>query len=651
MIGLFETDPAGRVLAADSVSTRLSATGGTMIGRTPWTAATPTRRTEIERDWSSRTTEGFDTDFDIGIDGIIRRAHVVMSPRLGADGTLLGYLGTVVVDHADDNAHHVLDRTPDIVWSVDDAGAITFANESTRRLVGPARVDNLASTLRDQVPRALLIGDLSHWRGDVVVRDTVGDSLTLDCTVVRTPDGGFTAWCRDVTSSARLHAELAHQATHDALTGLPVRQLFLRRVAEAVERSRIDGRALAVLYVDIDHLKIVNDTFGHDDGDAFIALIGRRLVASTRPDDVIGRMGGDEFVVLCERVGDETAALDLAERIIAAAAEPVVLHGQRMSTGVSVGVATWKPTDRSVALNGAPLDVALELVRRADTAMYRAKTRGKGRCEPFTDAMSHAVERRGRLRLDLERALAEQQLHLVFQPIAALHTGRVEAAEALLRWEHPTEGVLTPADFVDLAEETGLVVPIGAWVVDEALRVLASWIADGRADRHFRVHVNVSAHQVVHVGFVEDLTTAVRRHGLAPGNLSIEYQSDVLDDDEAARTLRSLHRLGFVLTIDDFGGHRSSLSDLRASTPHFVKLAGSFVRPLDVDDRDDPMVRGLVQLAHGLDVSVIAAWVVSNHQLQRLRALGCDYVQGFHVARPTRADDFDPTNVASRVLG
>ena len=218
MIGLFETDPAGRVLAADSVSTRLSATGGTMIGRTPWTAATPTRRTEIERDWSSRTTEGFDTDFDIGIDGIARRAHVVMSPRLGADGTLLGYLGTVVVDHADDNAHHVLDRTPDIVWSVDDAGAITFANESTRRLVGPARVDNLASTLRDQVPRALLIGDLSHWRGDVVVRDTVGDSLTLDCTVVRTPDGGFTAWCRDVTSSARLHAELAHQATHDTLT-------------------------------------------------------------------------------------------------------------------------------------------------------------------------------------------------------------------------------------------------------------------------------------------------------------------------------------------------------------------------------------------------------------------------------------------------
>lgn len=651
MIGLFETDPAARLIVADPVTSQLAASSGTALGRTPWAAATATRRTEIEQAWSSRATEGFDVDFDIGVDGTVRRARVVMSPRLGTDGTLLGYLGTMIVDDSGDDVRDVVRRTPDVVLSVDATGRVTFANESTRRLVGAARIDNLASTLRDQLPRALLRGDLEHWRGEVVVRDTRGDTSTLDCTVVPASDGGWTAWCRDVTSSARLHAELAHQATHDALTGLPARPLFLRRVAEAIERARTDGHPLAVLYVDIDHLKVVNDTLGHDDGDEFISLIGRRLVASTRPDDVIGRLGGDEFVVLCERVGDETSALDLAERIITASAEPVVLHGHRIATGVSIGVATWKPTDRSSGPNGAPLDVALELVRRADTAMYRAKARGKGRCESFTDAMSHEAERRGRLRLDLERALADRQLHLVFQPIAALHTGRVEAAEALLRWEHPTDGVLTPADFVDLAEESGLIVPIGDWVVDEALRVLASWIADGRADRHFRVHVNVSAHQVVDVGFVEGLTAAVRRHGLVPANLSIEYPSVVLDDDEAARTLRSLHRLGFVLTVDDFGDRRSSLSDLRNSTPHFVKLAGSFVRPLDVDDRDDPMVRGLVQLAHGLDVSVIAAWVVSDHQLQRLRALGCDHVQGFHVARPVRADDFDPAAVATRVVG
>ena len=647
MIGVFETDPAARLVVADAVMSRL--TGGTALGRTPWSAASATRRTEIERAWSTRTTEEFDTEFDIGIEDQVRRARVVMSPRLGADGTLLGYLGTVVVDDLDDPFHRVARRTDDIVWSVDDNGSVTFFNEATRRLVGEASVANLASTLRDQLPRALLAGAIESWRGEIVVRDTTGDTRTLDCSVVTTPDGGFTVWSRDVTSSARLHTELAHQATHDALTGLPSRQLFLRRVAAAVERSRVDGHPLAVLYVDIDHLKVVNDTLGHDDGDNFISLIGRRLVASTRPDDVIGRMGGDEFVILCERVGDENTALDLAERIISASAEPVVLRGRRIASGVSIGVAIWKPGDRSSTPDGSPPDIALELVRRADTAMYRAKARGKGRCESFTDAMSHEVERRGRLRLDLERALADQQLHLVFQPIAALHTGRVEAAEALLRWDHPTEGLLTPADFVDLADETGLVVPIGDWVVDEALRVLESWIADGRADRHFRMHVNVSTHQVVDTGFVESLTAAVRRRGLTPANLSIEYHSGVLDDDEAARTLRSLHRLGFVLTIDDFGDRRSSLADLRTSSPHYVKLAGSFVRPLDVDDRDDPMVRGLVQLAHGLDVSVIASWVVSNHQLQRLRALGCDHVQGFHVARPVRADDFDPTAIVPRV--
>lgn len=651
MIGLFETDPAARLIAVDSVSARISSSGGSAIGRTPWASASPARRNDIERDWSSRTTEGFDTEFDIGIDGVVRRARIVMSPRLESDGTLLGYLGTIIIDQPDDDTRHVLHRTPDVVWAVDESGAVRFANESTKRLVGDGRVDNLASTLRDQVPRALLVGDLEHWRGDVVIRNAMSDPTTLDCTVVRNPDGGYTSWCRDVTASARLHAELAHQATHDALTGLPGRQLFLRRVADAVERSRIDGRALAVLYVDIDHLKTVNDMLGHDDGDAFISLVGRRLVASTRPDDVIGRMGGDEFVILCEGVDDETTALDLAERIISTSAEPVVLHGHRMSTGVSIGVATWTPADRSDTLNGTPLEVALEMVRRADTAMYRAKMRGKGRCESFTDAMSHEAERRGRLRLDLERALADDQFHLVFQPVAALHTGRAEAVEALLRWNHPTEGVLVPADFVELAEEAGLVVPIGSWVVDEALRVLASWISDGRADRHFRMHVNVSSQQVVDTSFVEGLAAAVRRHGLSPANLSIEYRSNVLDDDEAARTLRSLHRLGFVLTVDEFGDRRSSLSDLRTITPHYVKLAGSFVRPLDVDDRDDPMVRGLVQLAHGLDVSVIAAWVVSNHQLQRLRALGCDLAQGFHVARPVRADDFDPTAVAVRING
>jgi diguanylate cyclase (GGDEF)-like protein len=431
---------------------------------------------------------------------------------------------------------------------------------------------------------------------------------------------------------------LAHQATHDALTGLPNRQLFVRNVAEAVERARVDGRAPAVLYVDIDHLKNVNDSLGHDSGDTFIAVVGRRLSASTRPGDVVGRIGGDEFVVLCEGVGDEATALDLAERVNAAVADPVILHGTRVATGVSIGVAVWKSADDS----GSTIEAALDLVRRADTAMYRAKTRGKGRCEVYSDAMRADARRRVRLGDDLERALADDQFDLVFQAIVATHTGRVDGAEALLRWRHPTEGVLTPSAFLDLAEESGLVVPIGNWVIDESARLLARWIAEGRVDRRFRMHVNVSPRQVIDADFVDHLTTTVRRHGLAPANLGIEYGASSLADSEVVRALQSLRRLGYLLVIDDFGDDDSSLGHLRSCPSHFVKLHGSFVRSLGQDDRDDPMVRGVIQLAHGLDLSVIASWVGSAEQLVRLRALGCDHVQGFHVARPVRADDFDP---------
>lgn len=651
MIGLFETDGSARILVADDVATALIANRGPVAGRTPWAAASPTRRTDIEREWTTRSTDGFETHFEITTDDVTRRARVVMSPRLATDGTLLGYLGTVVVDRIDDDPTRVVHHTRDVVFTVDVDGGLTFANDSTRRLVGSERVAGLASTVHDQVPRDLLRGSIPDWRGDVVVRDLVGDTITLDCRVMRSSTGGFIAWCRDVTASARLHAELAHQATHDPLTGLPDRQLFVRHVAEAIERARVDGRALAVLYVDIDHLKTVNDTLGHDSGDEFIGIVGRRLAASTRPGDVVGRMGGDEFVVLCEGVGDDGSALDVAERIVTAAAEPVTLSGHRLATGVSIGVASWHPNDRLGTAHDGPSEVALELVRRADTAMYRAKSRGKGRCETFTEAMGREAARRGRLRLDLERALADDRLRLVFQPIAALYTGRVEATEALLRWDHPSEGILTPSDFVDLAEETGLVVPIGDWVVDRSLATLAAWIADGRADRHFRMHVNVSLRQIVDSELVEKLVAAVKRHGLTPANLAIEYRADVLHEAEAARALGSLRRLGFLLTLDDFGDRRSALSDLTDCAPHYVKLAGSFVRPLDVDDRDDPMVRGVVRLAHGLDAAVIASWVVSDRQVERLRAIGCDHVQGFHVARPIRADDFDPSVIEPRLIG
>ena len=653
VIGLFATDPAGRVISADTVAATLGSANGSLLGRAPWSAASPARRVEIERlfaDWRAggvdpARSERFEIDFDVARDGEWHSVRIALSPRFADDGTLVEHSGVALVDAVEpsDEFSRLVHTTADVVLLVDGSGDVAFANDAARRLVGEAHVSRLASAVRDQMPRALLVdhsnGETDTWRGEVTIRDAFGDACTLDCTVVPASRRGFTAWCRDVTSSVRLNAELAHQANHDALTGLPNRQLFVRRVAEAIERARVDGRAPAVLYVDIDHLKNVNDSLGHDSGDTFITTVGRRLSTSTRPGDVIGRIGGDEFVVLCEGVGDEATALDVAERVNTAIAEPVILQGTRVATGVSIGVAVWHPGDDA----GSTLDAALDLVRRADTAMYRAKTRGKGRCETYSEEMRADARRRVRLGDDLERALADGQLELVFQAIVATHTGRVDGAEALLRWRHPTEGLLTPSAFLDLAEESGLVVPIGDWAIDESARLLAHWIAEGRVDRRFRMHLNVSPRQIVDADFVENLGAIVRRHGLMPANLCIEYGTAALADAEAMRTLQSIRRLGHLLVIDDFGDERSSLGHLRSCPSHFVKLDGSFVRPLGQDDRDDPMVRGVIQLAHGLDLSVIASWVGSAEQLVRLRALGCDHVQGFHVARPVRADDFDPS--------
>ena len=642
-VGLFTTDPAGRLTAADATTTRLI-NGGSPLGRSPWAAAGPSQRTEIERRWAERRDDEFDTTFDLVIDDSLHSVRVVMTPHLTADGALVGHSGTIIVTTSTttDEFSRLVRITPDVVLVVRSDRTVAFANDAARQLVGDTHLKRFADAVLDQVPRALLTDVASTWRGEIDFRDARGDTRTLDCTVVRTDE--FVIWCRDITSSVRLRTELAHQATHDALTGLPSRQLFVRRVAESIERARVDGRAPAVLYVDIDHLKNVNDQWGHSSGDTFIATVGRRLAASTRPGDVVGRIGGDEFVVLCEGVGDDTTALDLAERVKAAVTEPVTLQGTRVSTGVSIGVALWRSTDDS----GGTIDAALELVRRADTAMYRAKSRGKGRCEVYSDSMRDDARRRIRLANDLERALAENQWSLVFQAIAATHSGRFEAVEALLRWNHPSEGILTPSTFLDPAEESGLMVPIGEWVVDESARCLASWIADGRVDRHFRVHVNVSPRQIVDSGFVDHVASTVERHGLTPANLCVEYGTTALADDDAVRSLQSLRRLGFLLAIDDFGAADSSLAHLRTCPSHFVKLHGAFVRPLGRDDHDDPMVRGVVQLAHGLDLSVIASWVGSAEQLERLRTLGCDLVQGFHVARPLAADDFDPSAITRR---
>ena len=440
--------------------------------------------------------------------------------------------------------------------------------------------------------------------------------------------------CRDVTEASRVHAALAHQATHDALTGLPNRSLFSRRVAEAVDRSRRERRDFAVLYVDIDRLKDVNDTLGHEFGDALITTIAKRLAITTRPGDVVGRIGGDEFAVLCERTDTESTALDVARRVCAALASPVVLRGIEVASGASVGVAT----NRDLSLDLSAIDAAQQLVQRADTAMYHAKARGGGGCSLFDDSMRDATQRRARLTADLERAVVDRRLHLEFQPIVRGHDARLVACEALLRWDHPTEGLLVPGSFIALAEQSGLIVPIGDWVLDDAARTLARWIDERRVNRQFRMHVNVSARQVADPHFVEKVVTITGVHGLVPANIALEFDESLLDRDDTLRTLQSLHRHGVQLTIDHFGRGGSSINTMRQGPADYVKLDASLTSSVGLGD--DSLFRSVVQLVHALSASVVAEHVTSASQQDRLRSLGCDYLQGHHIGRPARAEYF-----------
>jgi len=520
----------------------------------------------------------------------------------------------------------------DLVVAVDREGRVIHANPAARRFSeGAVGLADLVAAIQTQMPRSIT----ERWRGEVALRDSRSNPVVLDCEViVQTGSVHWSAWCRDITETSRVQAALAHQATHDALTSLPNRTLFSRRVAEAIERSRRDGRDLAVMYVDIDRLKDVNDTLGHDFGDVLITTIARRLAVNTRPGDVVGRVGGDEFVVLCERTDDDDTALEVARRMCSALSAPVVLRGIEVASGASVGVATSRGLSRTTS----SLDAAQHLMRDADTAMYHAKARGGGASALFDDAMRSEASRRARLAVDLERAVGERRLHLEFQPIVRAHDSRLVACEALLRWEHPTEGLLAPASFIDLAEQSGLIVPIGDWVLDEAARTLALWMDEGRVNRKFRVHVNVSARQVADPHFVEKVTTISGLHGLTPANVALEFDETLLGRDDTLRTLQSLHRIGVQLTIDHFGRGGSSLTTLRNGPADHVKLDASLTGTVGFGD--DSLFRSVVQLVHALAASVVAEHVTSPSQHERLRTLGCDYLQGHHIGRPMRAEHF-----------
>ena len=582
------------------------------------------------------------------------------------DGALAGYIGTAIDCTAlvtqrqlSDQLVGLLDVSGDAVLVFDRVGELMFANDTARTLIGVtdpgAGAGDVAArtfmqAVRDQLPRVLLDAappaDSSHrWEGEIGFRspDGIARTLSVVVQVVRDANGSVHHWAtitRDITEERQSQAELARQATHDALTGLPNRVLFERKTTEALERSKTTHSSVAVLFIDLDKLKHVNDTIGHAVGDQLIVTVARRLAAATRPSDLVARISGDEFVVLCEGLLDEQVALDVAERIRTSITGPLVLQGVEIEAGASIGVAMSTP---ELLNTESAADAAVTLLRSADTAMYRAKQRGRGRSELYSEDMRTAAKARQTLASELEQALAGDQFAVVFQPIESAHTGRVVAAEALLRWNHPTRGLLAPGAFLDLADESGLIAPIGDWVLNESARTVAEWISTGLVDRNMAIHVNASRRQLSDITFVDRALTILRDNNLEGSQLVFETSEATLVDNNPSvlRTVTALKRQGVRIAVDDFGAGYSSLASLRTFPADLLKLDGTLVRDVGrTDGGDDPMVRSLIQLAHSLNLIVCAEWVTTEDHVQRLKVLGCDLLQGNRIGEPISAEAF-----------
>src|SRR5687767_14723655 len=520
--------------------------------------------------------------------------------------------------------------------SLDDPRLLEAITERRARLIDPSSgTAEGAERLRSALV-APLLGE-ANLVGTILVSDRLSEISEFDLddlklfetlanhTAVALENGQLE---QSVERLSQLKEELHYQASHDSLTGLENRSVFAQSVALRLEAPQPDGTIPVVLFIDLDDFKVINDTLGHAAGDRLLVAVGDRLRSVMRATDVAARLGGDEFAALLWDTPDLSASLRVAVRLRVAMKPAFEPGGSPVAVRASIGVAGGRPG----------VDTAGDLLRNADVAMYSAKARGKGRVVVFELAMHEAVLAHAALSAELERAIANREFVLQYQPIVELKTGRMTGVEALVRWTHPTRGLIGPSEFILLAEESDAILDIGRWVLGEACAMAREWRALDRS-KSFTVSVNVSARQLAQHGFVEDVMRVVREAGAVPHALVLEMTETALLHDSAATRLK-LHQLkdaGIGISVDDFGTGYSSLSYLQRFPVSTLKIARDFV-DLDRDNHDAwQFASAIIAMADALHLSVIAEGVETPAQLQRLMELGCDAAQGFYFARPLDA--------------
>jgi diguanylate cyclase (GGDEF)-like protein/PAS domain S-box-containing protein len=586
-------------------------------------------------------------------DGEVRwvTAHTSGTPDEGPDGvTAVGVMEDITdrveAERDTQRLTDIFEATQDFIGIADAQGNVLYFNRAARRffelpLAGPLADRNLIDVfspwatemLTTQIEPRLRRDGI--WSGELALLRPDGTEVPVSAQLlVHYDDTGelefFSGVMRDISERKAFEDQLAHQATHDPLTGLPNRILLLDELGDALARAHRHHRSVAVLFLDLDHFKVVNDSLGHGLGDRLLVSIARRLSAALRPGDTVGRFGGDEFVLICEQIEEPADAVAVARRVEHALSRPFEVDDAEIYVGVSVGISISEDTSRDPET----------LIRDADAAMYRAKEKGRARYEVFDSAMRASAVDRMDIENALRRSLDRRELRIHYQPIVELTSGRIQGVEALLRWEHPDRGLLLPGEFITIAEETGLIVPMGRWVLEQTCRQLQRWAAEHPETARLVATVNISGRQLSHPRLVPEVEAVLQDTGIDPSRLDLEITESVLMDDVemSAATLQRLKALGVRLVVDDFGTGYSSLSYLRQFPVDAMKVDQSFVYGLGTDPGDSAIVAAIVSLAHTLGLQAVAEGVETPQQLVELRALACDYAQGFYMARPLTGD-------------
>jgi diguanylate cyclase (GGDEF)-like protein/PAS domain S-box-containing protein len=494
-------------------------------------------------------------------------------------------------------------------------------------LVHPEDLDRLRTSLALH-----LAGDTPHFECEYRLRHAKDDYRWMLGRGLAVRDSKGRAY-RVVGSQTDINAhkealeQLAHNALFDGLTNLPNRALFLDRLDRAISRGRRrSDHSFAVLFLDIDRFKKINDSLGHSPGDSLLIEAARRFESCLRPGDTVARLGGDEFAILLDELFDQGQVMRVAERIQSELSRPFDLDGQEVFVTVSIGIALSRGGEERPE----------ELLRNADTAMYRAKSQGRSRYEIFEVAMHQRAVHLLELETDLWRALERCEFRLFYQPIVDLGTGKVAGFEALIRWQHPDKGLVSPLDFIPLAEETGLIVPIGWWVLGEACRQMSAWQNVWPELPNPFVTVNLSSRQFSQADLADLVRGSLGGHELNPDCLKIEITESLLmsNTDSAAEALQQLKEIGVQLALDDFGTGYSSLSYLHRFPLDTLKIDRTFISGPQSGEKNVEIVSTILSLARGLSMTVVAEGVETREQLENLRALQCTFAQGFYFSRP-----------------